>query len=86
MQEAVQFDAEHVTSLDGATYLIVRHPDVLDVEVTVLDRPVGEQQVTPKSRGAAPQYWENHRASQAYDRCRFPPRLFGSTPPHERIS
>lgn len=54
MQEAVQFDAEHVTSLDGATYLIVRHPDVLDVEVTVLDRPVGEQQVTPKSRGAAP--------------------------------
>ena len=53
-QLGVQFDAEHVTSLDGGTYLIVRYPDMLDVEVTVLERPVGEQQVTPKSRGAAP--------------------------------
>ena len=39
MQEAVQFDAEHVTSLDWASYPIFRYPDVPDVEVAVLDRP-----------------------------------------------
>lgn len=39
MNEAVQFDAEHVTSLDWHSYPIFRYEDVPDVEVAVLDRP-----------------------------------------------
>lgn len=39
MKEAVQFDAEHVTSLDWQDYPIFRYEDVPDVEVAVIDRP-----------------------------------------------
>jgi CO/xanthine dehydrogenase Mo-binding subunit len=39
MGEAVQFDAEHVTSLDWQRYPIFRFEDVPDVEVAIIDRP-----------------------------------------------
>lgn len=39
MNEAVQFDDEHVTSLDWQGYPIFRYDDVPDVEVAVIDRP-----------------------------------------------
>jgi CO/xanthine dehydrogenase Mo-binding subunit len=39
LMEAVQWDRNHVTSVDWATYPILRFPDAPKVEVTLIDRP-----------------------------------------------
>ena len=70
--EEVKFDRSRVTSVDWASYPVIRFPDVPAIEIALIDRPdqplmgAGEASLPPVGGALANADFRRHRRSHAH--------------------